>query len=141
VDETVESLAALSPSASMAQQQQHNQNWAVVLLPGSSSVFGGDGSSISNGSSSQGSLGRGGLPEVASSLSVSLGLPSPSPVGGEGGGPGGGVAGTSTGGGTTGRGGGKGGGNKERSGLTRKSRSKGVSLRSEGSRSDYAVFI
>jgi axial budding pattern protein 2 len=138
VDETVESLAALSPSASMAQQQQHNQNWAVVLLPGSSSVFGGDGSSISNGSSSQGSLGWGGLPEVASSLSVSLGLPSPSPVGGDGGG---GVAGTSTGGGTTGRGGGKGGGTRERSGLTGKSRSKGVSLRSEGSRSDYAVFI
>jgi axial budding pattern protein 2 len=118
----------------------------VVVLP-DSSVFGGDGDgdgSINNGrsSSSLGSLGRG-LPEVASSLSVSLGLPSPGVVGGE---EGGGVAGPSTSR-TTDMGGEKGDGDKERerqrerSGLTRKSRSKGVSLRSEGSRSDYAVFI
>ncbi len=130
-DETVESLA-LSRSAS-----QHQQNWTV--LQESPVIKTGD------------TTATGGLPDVASSLR----LPQVREGGGEGGGKGEwplagpspfpspatsrpGTAATLEGRGAR----------RERSGLTRKSQSRGVSLRSEGTQgtqgtqgTDYAVFI
>ncbi len=120
-DETVESLA-LSRSAS-----QHRQNWTV--LQESPVVQSGDAAA------------SGGLPDVASSLRLPqvregggeaegngdwpLAGPSPAPSRP-------GTAATLEGRGAR----------RERSGLTRKSQSRGVSLRSEGTQgSDYAAFI
>ena len=114
-DETAESLA-LSRSAS-----QHQQNWTV--LQESPVIQSGDATA------------SGGLPDVASSLRL--------PQVHEGGGEGKGewlLAGPSRPG-TAATLEGKG-ARRERSGLTRKSQSMGVSLRSEGTRgSDYAAFI
>jgi axial budding pattern protein 2 len=125
VDETVESLAlSRSPSS---QQQQQQQNWTVLQE-----------SSVKT-SHEFTTLGRG-LPDIASSIRL----------------------GQAREGGSDGKGGVEvsaglppvwsgpvaaamarieGGQKREASGLTRKSRSMGVSLRSEGSRSDYAAFI
>jgi len=128
-DETVESLALSRPAS------QHQQNWTV--LQESPVIKTGDATA------------SGGLPDVASSLR----LPQVREGGGEGGGKGDEwpLAGPSPfpspvtsrpGTATTleGRG-----ARRERSGLTRKSQSKGVSLRSEGTQgtqgTDYAVFI
>ncbi|KAK4038434.1 hypothetical protein C8A01DRAFT_17473 [Parachaetomium inaequale] len=128
VDETVESLA-LSPSTSsqQQQQQQQQQNWTV--LQESPVVTSRDASASGRG-----------LPDIASS--VRLGQAQ------EGGGEGkgevevpAGLPPASSGLGAAATVEMEGGQKREASGLTRKSQSIGVSLRSEGSRSDYAAFI
>ncbi|KAK4151412.1 hypothetical protein C8A00DRAFT_17171 [Chaetomidium leptoderma] len=118
VDETVESLA-LSRSAS----QQKHQNWTVLQesLPVIKSRDATAPGRLSDVASSVG------LPQVREGEGEVFVAPCPVPLRAE-------TAAAAT---LEGRGDGM----PERSGLTRKSQSKGVSLRSEGSKSDYAIFI